>query len=70
MGMKSIPTPQNISLAFFRKFRGYQGIGLPSGNLLHTELERSTMLFMGKFAIAMVIFHSYVKLPVGIDFPI
>ena len=32
---------------------------------LHNELERSTMLFMGKPTISVVIFHSYVKLPEG-----
>jgi hypothetical protein len=32
---------------------------------LHNELERSTMLFMGKSTFSMVIFHSYVKLPEG-----
>jgi hypothetical protein len=39
---------------------------LPSGKRLQNELERSTMLFMGKFTISMVMFHSYVKLPEGI----
>jgi hypothetical protein len=28
-------------------------------------MERSTMLFMGKSTISMVIFNSYVKLPEG-----
>jgi len=43
---------------------GFNGI-LPSGNLLHSELERSTMLLMGKSTISMAIFNSYVKLPEG-----
>ena len=38
---------------------------LPSGERLHSELERSTMLLMGKSTISMVIFNSYVKLPEG-----
>ena len=36
---------------------------IPSGKRLHNELERSTMLSMGKSSISMVIFNSYVKLP-------
>ena len=33
---------------------------LPSGNLLRNELERSTMLLMGKSTISIAIFNSYV----------
>ena len=39
---------------------------VPSGKLTVCELERSTMLLMGKSTISMVIFNSYVKLPEGI----
>ena len=38
---------------------------VPSGKLTVCELERSTMLLMGKSTISMVIFNSYVKLPEG-----
>jgi len=37
------------------------------GKLLHNELERSTMLFTGKFTVNGGSFHSYVKLPEGIS---
>ena len=36
---------------------GFNG-NIPSGNLLHSELERSTMLLMGKSTISMAIFNS------------
>ena len=40
--------------------------GLPSGKRgTHNELERFTMLLMGKSSISMAIFNSYVKLPEG-----
>jgi hypothetical protein len=40
--------------------------GLPSGKRLHSELERSTMLFMGKLTISMAIFNSKpVSVPEG-----
>ena len=38
---------------------------VPSGELLHFAMERSTMLFMGKSTISMVIFHCYVSSPEG-----
>ena len=34
------------------------GLYIPSGKLLHNELERSTMLLMGKSTISMAIFNS------------
>ena len=39
---------------------------LPSGNLLHSELENHHFLLMGKSTISMAIFHNYVSLPEGI----
>ena len=50
--------------------RGYEdyGIGhygLPSGKLSHSELERSTMLLMGKLTISMPIFNSYFDITRG-----
>ena len=39
--------------------------GYPLVMTKHSELERSTMLLMGKSTISMVIFNSYVKLPEG-----
>jgi hypothetical protein len=34
---------------------------LPSGNLLHNELENHHAIFMGKSTISMVIFNNYVN---------
>jgi len=38
---------------------------LPSGERLRSELERSTMLLMGKSTISMVIFNSYFDITRG-----
>jgi hypothetical protein len=37
-------------------------IYIPFGKRLHNELERSTMLLMGKLTISMAMFNDYVKL--------
>ena len=44
----------------------YDNGWIPSGKRLHNELERSTMLQMGKNTISMAMFNGYVKLPEGI----
>ena len=68
-----LDVPGMFRSEFAAKYYGYTDLhgilhGLPSGKRgTHNELERFTMLLMGKSTISMAIFNSYVKLPEGID---
>ena len=56
--------PSNI--VPFISSKGKQILDIPSGKCLQKNMERSTMLLMGKSTISMAMFNSYVSLPESI----